>query len=390
MFKRIFLIVLDSVGIGELPDAKQYGDCGSNTLANIAKQEQLSLPVLESLGLGCIAEIRGIPNRLNPLGSYGKMAEVSLGKDTTSGHWEIAGCPLKMAFPTFPQGFPVDLLEAFTRYTGYEVLGNEVASGTEIMARLGEEHMKTGKPIVYTSADSVFQIAAHEEIIPLKKLYEICKITREQVCVDKYAVGRIIARPFIGKPGKFERTSNRHDYSLEPTDDTILDSLKKAGFDVVGIGKIGDIFAGRGFTNSMPTKSNLHGMDLIKAALLDKKLHGLVMANLVEFDSKYGHRNDVAGYAKALQEFDSYLGDILPLFTADDLLIITADHGCDPTSSSTDHSREYVPLIVYAKDRSSHNLGVRKTFADVAATIADNFNIPRIKNAISFLSIYRR
>lgn len=391
MFKRIFLIVLDSVGIGELPDANLYGDNGSNTLGNIAKKQNgLCLPTLESMGLGLIAEIEGVNSGVVPLASYGKMTEISVGKDTTSGHWEIGGCPLKESFPVYPEGFPPVLIERFTALTGYEVLGNVVASGTEIIARLGEEHIKSGKPIIYTSADSVFQIAAHEDVIPLPKLYELCQMTREKVCVDEYAVGRVIARPFVGENGKFTRTPNRHDYSLLPPEKTILDNLKNGGFDVIGIGKIGDIFAQQGLTKSTATKSNQHGVELIKEALQNLDLHGLVMANLVEFDSSFGHRNDVAGYAKALREFDDALPEILALLTKDDLLLITADHGCDPTTPSTDHSREYVPLLVYAKAFAGQNLGVRKTFADIAATIADNFNIPKMKYGTSFLSIYRR
>lgn len=391
MFKRIFLIVLDSVGIGALPDAAQYGDVGANTLGNIAKQQKgLSLPMLEAMGLGCIAELAGVKRVEKPLASYGKMAEISCGKDTTSGHWELGGCPLQAAFPTYPNGFPAALLTRFTERTGYGVLGNVAASGTEIMARLGEEHIKTGCPIVYTSADSVFQIAAHEEIIPLEKLYELCRITREEVCVGADAVGRVIARPFVGTPGHFERTPDRHDFSLEPPDKTILDLLKNAGYDVVGIGKIGDIFAGRGFTESTPTKSNSHGMDLIRAAIRKQELHGLVMANLVEFDSEFGHRNDPDGYADALRAFDGSLGGLIGALTEDDLLLITADHGCDPTTPSTDHSREYVPLLAYAKGRAGKALGVRETFADVAATIADNFNIPKMQYGTSFLPLYRR
>lgn len=390
MFKRVFLIVLDSVGIGELPDAKRYGDSGSNTLGNIAKAVHgLHLPALESLGLGLIAEIEGVSGHVGPLASYGKMAETSLGKDTTSGHWEIGGCPLEKPFPVYPDGFPKEMIERFEELTGYGVLGNVVASGTEIIERLGEKHVKTGKPIVYTSADSVFQIAAHEAVIPLDKLYEICKVAREKVCVGENAVGRVIARPFVGEKGNFTRTSNRHDYSLLPPEKTILDNLKQGGYDVIGIGKIGDIFAQRGLTQSTPTKSNRHGLALIKEAALDRQIHGLVMANLVEFDSSFGHRNDVAGYAGALKEFDDALPEILALLTEDDLCIITADHGCDPTTPSTDHSREYVPLLVYAKGFAGRDLGVRKTFADIAATLADNFNVSKLKYGTSFLSIYR-
>lgn len=378
MFKRIFVIVLDSVGIGEAPDADDFGDTGSNTLGNIAKLcNGLNLPTLESLGLGCIANIEGIKNIKNPLASFGKMMEVSKGKDTTSGHWEIAGCPLKILFPVYPKGFPEDLIKRFTELTGFPVLGNKVASGTKIIEELGVEHVKTGYPIVYTSADSVFQIAAHEDIIPLEKLYEICKITRDKVCIGKDAVGRIIARPFIGEKGKFIRTPNRHDYSLLPPENTVLDELKDHGYDVIGIGKIGDIFAQRGLTESKPTKSNKHGMELLNKLAKQIDIKGLIMANLVEFDSQYGHRNDAKGYAQALVDFDSELKAFLPLLNKDDLLIITADHGCDPTTASTDHSREYVPVLLYNKNLLSENLGIRTTFSDIAETIAENFNIKK-------------
>lgn len=391
MFKRVFLIVLDGVGIGELPDAERYGDQGSNTLGNLLKvQGGLSLPVMESLGLGCIAELNGIKKVIEPLASYGKMTEISQGKDTTSGHWEMSGCPITEGFPVYPKAFPEELVAKFTEMTGCEALGNVVASGTEIIRELGEAHVKTGWPILYTSADSVFQIAAHEDVIPLEKLYEICQITRAKVCVGRHAVGRVIARPFVGEAGNYNRTPNRRDYSLQPPEKTILDRLETAGYDVIAIGKIGDIFAGRGMTKSVPTKSNRHGMRLLKDLAKDHAIHGLVMANLVEFDSNFGHRNDVKGYANALKEFDGELGELLQLLTADDLLIITADHGCDPTTPSTDHSREYVPLLAYVKHKSGEHLGVRATFADVAATIADNFNIEKMKYGESFLNVYRR
>ncbi len=376
MFKKIFVIVLDSVGIGDAPDADKFGDIGSNTLGNIAKVcGGLKLPTLESLGLGCISSIKGIADVQFPLASFGKMMEVSSGKDTTSGHWELAGCPLNISFPVYPNGFPEDLIQRFTEYIGLPVLGAKVASGTEIIEELGEAHMKTGYPIVYTSADSVFQIAAHEAVIPLARLYEICQITREKVCIGKDAVGRIIARPFIGEPGNFVRTPNRHDYSLLPPEKTILDELKGKGYDVIGIGKIGDIFAHQGLTASNPTKSNKHGMEILHQLAEDDKIKGLVMANLVEFDSQYGHRNDPRGYADALEAFDKELKSFLPLLKEDDLLMITADHGCDPTTVSTDHSREYVPILVYRKKVAGENLGIRSTFADVAATIAENFKI---------------
>ncbi len=376
MFKKIFVIVLDSVGIGDAPDADKFGDIGSNTLGNIAKVcGGLKLPTLESLGLGCISSIKGIADVQFPLASFGKMMEVSRGKDTTSGHWELAGCPLNVSFPVYPNGFPEELIQRFTEYIGLPVLGAKVASGTEIIEELGEAHMKTGYPIVYTSADSVFQIAAHEAVIPLERLYEICQITRDKVCIGKDAVGRIIARPFIGEPGNFVRTPNRHDYSLLPPEKTILDELKGKGYDVIGIGKIGDIFAHQGLTASNPTKSNKHGMEILHQLAEDDKIKGLVMANLVEFDSQYGHRNDPRGYADALEAFDKELKSFLPLLKEDALLMITADHGCDPTTVSTDHSREYVPILVYRKKVAGENLGIRSSFADVAATIAENFKI---------------
>ena len=390
MFKRVFLIVMDSVGIGALPDAERYGDGGSDTLGNIARsQDGLRLPVLEKLGLGHIAPIVGMDDTSMPLASYGKMAEISLGKDTTSGHWEMAGVPLFRAFPTYPNGFPSEVIDKFREVTGKDVLGNCVASGTAIIAELGDEHVRTGKPIVYTSADSVFQIAAHEDVIPLPELYEMCHLTRAQVCVGDHAVGRIIARPFVGKNGAYTRTSNRHDYSLEPPSDTLLDDMKAAGFDVIGIGKIADIFAHRGLTETILTKSNDHGMEetIRKARTWDGQ--GLVMTNLVEFDSLYGHRNDAAGYKMALEAFDKQLAVLVEELTKDDLLIITADHGCDPTTVSTDHSREYVPILAYCKGKCGVDLGVRKTFADVSATVRENFAMEKGAYGTSFLAVWK-
>ena len=390
MFKRVFLIVMDSVGIGALPDAERYGDDGSDTLGNIARsQDGLRLPVLEKLGLGHIAPIVGMDDTNMPLASYGKMAEISLGKDTTSGHWEMAGVPLFRAFPTYPNGFPSEVIDKFREVTGKDVLGNCVASGTAIIAELGDEHVRTGKPIVYTSADSVFQIAAHEDVIPLPELYEMCHLTREQVCVGDHAVGRIIARPFVGENGVYTRTSNRHDYSLEPPSDTLLDDMKAAGFDVIGIGKIADIFAHRGLTETILTKSNEHGMEetIRKARTWDGQ--GLVMTNLVEFDSLYGHRNDAAGYKMALEAFDKQLAVLVDELTKDDLLIITADHGCDPTTVSTDHSREYVPILAYCKEKCGVDLGVRETFADVSATVRENFAMGKGAYGTSFLAVWK-
>ena len=388
MFRRIIIVVLDSVGIGASPDATEYGDSSSvNTLANIARsQGGLFLPVLEKLGLGRIAPIQGVEPVAKPLAGFGKMAELSKAKDTTSGHWEMAGCPVFTPFPVYPEGFPAEVIERFVTSTGCgSVLGNKPASGTVILDELGALHMATGHPIVYTSADSVFQIAAHEDIIPLSKLYEFCQIARDKVCVGEHAVGRIIARPFIGEPGAFSRTANRHDYSLEPGAATVLDRLKDAGQQVIGIGKIGDIFAQRGLTQSLKSKSNDEGMSHLANLLSQSGQPGLIFANLVDFDSVYGHRNDATGYAKALERFDAQLSLLLPQWQADDLLLITADHGCDPTSTGTDHTREYVPLIAYYPGAAGTDLGIRNTFADIAATIAENFSLPSLPYGQSFL-----
>lgn len=389
MFNRVIVVVLDSVGIGALPDADEYGDSTEvNTLVNIARsQSGLFLPIMEFLGLGSIESIQGVKAVAEPRASFGKMAELSKAKDTTSGHWEIAGCPVFSPFPVYPQGFPEEVIERFINDTGCGgVLGNKPASGTAIIEELGEQHMATGKPIVYTSGDSVFQIAAHEDIIPLERLYEFCRIARGRVCVRQHAVGRIIARPFIGKPGSFRRTANRHDFSLEPVCPTILDSLQQAGYEVTGIGKIGDIFAQKGLTSSLPSKSNDDGMKTVIELVSQSGPAGLIFVNLVDFDSMYGHRNDARGYAKALERFDGQLAILLSQLQADDLLIITADHGCDPTDEGTDHTREYVPLLVYSKTADSgKNLGIRPTFADIAATIADNFSLPPLQYGKSFL-----
>jgi len=373
--KRVVLIVLDSVGIGELPDADLYGDKGSNTLANTAlKVGGFSLPNFEKLGLGKIYPILGLKENIKALGAYGKMGEKSPGKDTTTGHWELSGLILDKPFPVYPNGFPPDLIKRFEEAIGRKTLGNKPASGTAIIEELGEEHLKTGYPIVYTSADSVFQIAAHEEVIPLEELYQMCKIARG-LLTGEHAVGRVIARPFIGTPGNFKRTPNRHDYSLEPTGKTVLDKLVEKGFEVYGVGKIYDIFAGRGLTWHESTKNNEDGI-LKTIDLLAKDFTGLLFTNLVDFDMVYGHRNDAAGYYGALKQFDSYLPQIIEKLRDDDLLIITADHGCDPTTPSTDHSREYVPIMVYGKGvKEDVNLGVRQTFADVAATIEEIFSL---------------
>lgn len=378
---------MDSVGIGALPDAADYGDYNVNTLANIARLTGgLFLPNLEKLGLGCIHPLEGIKCIQSPLASYGKMAEISKAKDTTSGHWELAGCPVFTPFPVYPAGFPNEIINKFEKISGRKVLGNKVASGTAIIEELGELHIKTGNPIVYTSADSVFQIAAHEEIIPLPDLYNLCKIAREEVFIGNHAVGRVIARPFIGKPGNFQRTSNRHDYSLEPSTDTVLDRMKNSGYTVNGIGKIGDIFAHRGLNNSYSSKSNDDGMQLLFRLLRDQGQKELIMVNLVDFDSVYGHRNDIKGYKEALEKFDKQLDGLIELLKDDDLFILTADHGCDPTTNGTDHTREYVPLLAYCHRGRVNNLGIRSTFADVAATIAENFGLPPFQYGKSFLN----
>ncbi len=372
---RVALIILDSVGIGELPDAYKYGDQGSNTLVNTAKAVGgLNLPELAKLGLGNITDIPGVPPADRPRAAYGKMSEQSPGKDTTTGHWELAGLILDKPFPVFPNGFPADFINEFQKRIGREVLGNKPASGTKIIEELGPEHIRTQKPIVYTSADSVFQVAAHEEVIPLDELYRICEIAREMLTGD-LAVGRVIARPFVGQPGSFKRTANRHDYSLPPIKPTVLDRLKENNYSVMAVGKVTDIFAGRGITQRVRAKSNMDGVDKT-LDLLRQDNQGLIFTNLVEFDQNYGHRNNPQGYAEALAEFDRRLPEIIGALKDTDILIITADHGCDPTTPSTDHSREYVPLLVYgAQVKGGVNLGVRSTYADVAATVADIFNI---------------
>ncbi|MCF6097744.1 phosphopentomutase [Thermovorax subterraneus] len=382
--KRVILIVLDSVGAGELPDAALYGDEGSNTLANTARAVGgLKLPNLQKMGLGNIIEIEGVPPAEKPEASYGKAAERSAGKDTTTGHWEIAGIILEKPFPVYPNGFPPEVVEEFERRIGTKTLGNRPASGTQIINELGEEHLKTGYPIVYTSADSVFQIAAHEEVIPLEKLYEMCMIAREILHGD-HAVSRVIARPFVGTPGNFVRTYNRRDFSLKPPHETLLDKVKKAGMDVFAVGKIWDIFAGQGITKEYHTEGNMDGVDKVLQAM-DEMERGLIMANLVDYDMLYGHRNDPQGYAMALQDFDGRLPEIMEKLKKDDVLILTADHGCDPTTPSTDHSREYVPVLV-AGDRIKKgiSLGILSTFSDIGQTVADLLGCERLPNGKSF------
>ena len=424
MFKRIITIVTDSVGIGHSPDAERFGDTGANTLGHIEEAVgPLQIPNLRKLGLGKIADIT--PQQDTVVGAFGRMHEVSTGKDTTSGHWEMMGHPVKVPFPTFYDGFPQELMDTFTKETGYGFLGNEAASGTEIIERLGEEHMRTGKPIVYTSADSVFQIAAHESVIPLEDLYRMCQITRDRVCIGEYYVGRIIARPFEGEPGHFVRTSNRHDYSRLPEGRFVLQALQDAKVPTIGVGKIGDIYAHIGLDQSYPTKSNSHGMNLVAALLgygedstdsthsthsIDatdgtggtcsthsmhdtsdttpegRFTYGYLMVNLVEFDSMYGHRRDVQGYGRELEMFDYQLGGLLELLTEDDLLLITADHGNDPTWKGTDHTRELVPILAYSPAFTGPiDLGDRRSFADIGQTILENFGVTESFVGESFL-----
>jgi len=383
-FQRVVLIVLDSVGIGELPDAALYGDQGSDTLGNLNRVRPCRLPNLRRLGL---ANIRPIPNLepvASPEGSYGKAAFASQGKDSTTGHWELAGIIVETAFPTYPNGFPPEVIQAFETAIGRKTLGNYPASGTEIIQQLGQEHLRTGSPIVYTSADSVFQVAAHEEIIPLEELYRICRLARA-ILQGEHRVGRVIARPFVGAPGNFRRTPNRHDYAIEPPPGMLLDRLAGAGISTHGIGKIRDIYCGRGLSTFVLTKNNEDGMNQTLEAM-ENYPEGVVAANLVDFDMLYGHRNDVEGYARALEEFDVWLAVLLDNLREEDLLILTADHGCDPTTPSTDHSREYVPVLVYGKRaRSGVDLGLRQSLADVGQTIAENFGV-RLAHGSGFLT----
>ena len=374
--------MLDSVGCGELPDAPVYGDQGSNTLGNIAREISLRIPNLRSLGLGRIVDL-GEGGPADHTAAYGRMAESSAGKDSVTGHWEMMGIVLKEPFATFPDGFPVDTIETFEERIGRRTLGNVVASGTEIIDRLGTEHVRTGWPIVYTSADSVFQIAAHEDVIPVKDLYRMCEIAFDLVAPMN--VGRVIARPFVGKAGAFRRTANRHDYALTPPRDTLLDLLTRQGIPVVSIGKVRDLFAGRGIVQAIPTKSDSEGVDQLLMAIRSNGT-GLVFINLVDFDTLYGHRNDVEGYANNLERFDERLGELLPELRESDLLIITADHGNDPTTPSTDHSREHVPILLTgARVRAGVNLGTRTTFADLGQTLAANFGVGPLAFGKSFL-----
>lgn len=375
MAKRVILIVLDSVGMGELPDAWKYGDVGSDTIGNISKaMGGLRLPNMEKIGLGNIEGIKGIVKYENPEGAYGKCRELSVGKDTITGHWEIAGVVLNKPLNTYPNGFPSDIINDFESKIERKVIGNKVASGTEIIKELGDEHVKTGYPIIYTSADSVFQIAAHEEVIPLEELYKMCKIAREMLVGDRI-VGRVIARPFIGNSGNFTRTSNRRDYALEPFNKTMLDYIKEGGKSVMAVGKIEDIYNSKGITEAVHTKNNMDGIDKTLQYMREEK-EGLIFTNLVDFDMVYGHRNNAEGYGKALIEFDNRLPEILNLMKEDDVLIITADHGCDPTTESTDHSREYIPVLAYGERiRRNINIGERKCFCDIGKTVLDLLHI---------------
>ena len=386
MNKRVMLIVLDSVGIGELPDAKEYGDVGSNTLRANYNTGKLMVPNLEKMGLFNIEGIDYAPKCSNPTASFARMAEASKGKDTTIGHWEISGLVSKNPLPTYPNGFPKELLDKFSEKTGRKVLCNLPYSGTKVLEDYAKEHMETGALIVYTSADSVFQVAAHEEIVPLEDLYTYCKLARE-LLVGEHALGRVIARPFVGNVEEgFTRTSNRKDFSLEPQGKTICDIIEANNIPTVGVGKISDIFAGKGIAKSVKSKSNFDGMqktiDMIKEGQ-----DGFIFVNLVDFDMKFGHRNDVEGYAAALTEFDTQLGELISLLNEDDILMITADHGCDPTTEGSDHSREYVPMLIFGNSiKSGVDLGTRASFSDIAATLSDIFNVEKPEFGESFLS----
>jgi len=371
-FRRVIWIVLDSVGIGEMPDAAKYGDVGSDTLGNIARQRPLHLPNFCSLGLANIKPLTGLAPVAEPNGAYGKCALASPGKDTTTGHWEMVGIHLEKPFPLFPHGFPLEVMDEFERRIGRHAIGNKAASGTEIIKELGEEHVRTGSPIVYTSADSVFQVAAHEDVIPLFELYKICETARE-ILRGPYEVGRVIARPFTGEPGSFTRTPNRHDYAVPPPQGMLLDLLSKRGIDVYSIGKIFDVFLGRGIREYVKTKSNADGLEKTLEAMNEVD-RGMIFVNLVDFDQQYGHRNDVEGYARALEEVDRWLPEFSAGLRPDDLAIFTADHGCDPTTPSTDHSREYVPLLAFGPSvKHGVNLGTRESLSDIGQTVAENY-----------------
>ena len=381
--KRIFLIVLDSYGIGNAPDAEAFGDFGANTLKSISQDENYATPNMNKIGLANIDGVKTLPKEERTMGAYGRLQEASKGKDTTIGHWEIAGIISEKPLPTYPNGFPKKLLDEFSRQTGRGVLCNLPYSGTEVIRDYGEEHLKTGALIVYTSADSVFQIAAHEELVPVEELYHYCEIARK-LLTGEHGVGRVIARPFIGKAPDFQRTSNRHDYSLLPPKDTMLDAMLSAGYDTYGIGKISDIFAGKGIAHSQRIKNNVEGMERT-IGMLDTDFTGLCFVNLVDFDMVYGHRNDISGYAKAATVFDEQLEIFMDKMKENDILMITADHGCDPGFKGTDHSRECVPFLAYGKlVKENVNLGTRKTYADIAATILDILHVENNTDGTSF------
>ncbi len=391
MFKRIFLIIIDSVGVGEMPDAKEYGDEGANTIRNISlATDGLHLPVMQSLGYGNLTDIKGVAPTNNAKGYYTKMAEVSVGKDTMTGHWELMGLKIETPFQTFTEtGFPDELIEELEKRTGRKIVGNKASSGTVILDEYGEHQLKTGDLIVYTSADSVLQIAAHEEKVGLDELYKACEIARELTLQDKYKVGRVIARPFLGdKKGEFERTANRHDYALKPFGDTTLNFLENDGKDVIAFGKINDIYVGEGIKESYKQASNKEGMENY-IAYAKKDFEGLAYLNLVDFDALYGHRRDPDGYKKALEEFDGQLKELMQELKEDDLLMVTADHGNDPTHEGTDHTREYVPLLVYSPRLSGGELPLRESFADIGATISDNFGVKQTKLGKSFLPLLK-
>lgn len=382
MTKRIFLIILDSFGIGNAPDANEYGDEGSNTLASISRSSFFKADTMKKLGIFNIDGVDCCEKEKTPIAYFGRCFESSKGKDTTTGHWEICGVISKTPMPTYPNGFPPEVIKAFEKQTGRNVLCNLPYSGTKVIEDFGQEHIKTGSLIVYTSADSVFQIAAHEDIVPPNELYEYCKIARK-ILVGNHSVGRVIARPFVGDFPNFVRTSNRHDFSLLPPKKSLLDFIKSSNLDVFAIGKIKDIFVGQGITNHIATKNNTDGMNALDTAV-DMDFKGLCFANLVDFDMIYGHRNDIDGYAKAISDFDLWLGSFLQKLSDDDMLIITADHGCDPATPSTDHSRESIPLLIYQPKKAPINLGTRNSFADIGKSIADILNINANIDGVSF------
>ncbi|MDT2757086.1 phosphopentomutase [Enterococcus asini] len=385
MFKRVHLIVMDSVGIGEAPDAEKFGDVGSDTLGHIAEKAGLTIPNLENLGLGTIRPLAGVADVADHKGYATKLEEVSVGKDTMTGHWEIMGLNIKKPFRVFPEGFPDELLKQIEDFSGRKIVCNLPYSGTKVIEDYGEHQMKTGDLIVYTSADPVLQIAAHEEVIPLEELYRICQYVRDITKDEPYMIGRIIARPYVGEPGNFTRTSNRHDYALDPFGKTVLDALKANGKDVIAVGKINDIFNGQGITDAIRTKSNMDGVDKL-LEVMKEDFTGLSFTNLVDFDALFGHRRDVVGYAHAIEEFDTRLPELMAAMAEDDLLMITADHGNDPTFTGTDHTREYVPLLVYSKKMQGQGALPQGFYSDIAATIAENFDVPATENGTSFLA----